>query len=65
MGIMVQRSHFKFLNMPLTESCNSMGKMGVVVSQQGFPSISLTLTRICVCVLLIKLILWVKGYLSQ
>lgn len=53
MGIMVQGSHFKFLDMPLTESCRSMGKLGVMASQQGFPSISLTLTRMCVCGLFI------------
>lgn len=65
MGVMVQGSHFKFLNMPLTESCSSMGKLGITVGQQGFPSIPLTLTRMCVCVcvfyLFFKLILWVKG----
>lgn len=53
MGIMVQGSHINFLDMPLVESCSSMGKLGVMVSQQGFPSISLTLIRMCVCVLLI------------
>lgn len=50
MGIMVQGSHINFLDMPLVESCSSMGKLGVMVSQQGFPSISLTLIRTCVCV---------------
>lgn len=49
MGIMVQGSHFKLLDIPLVESCSSMGKLGVMVSQQGFPSISLTLIRMCVC----------------
>lgn len=41
---------FKFLTMSLTESCSCMGELGVMVSQQGFFSISLTLTRLCVCV---------------